>query len=195
MKTKKIKKQKEMSRAQYERFLLGDDSTGAPSQAVGRSSSKHTGQVVAFLILLATVVSCALFFQPSEAAAREIDTIIVHHTDSGDVSVKTINEWHKERGWSGIGYHYVIRANGDLEIGRPVSKIGAHAKGRNAHSIGIALTGRDHFTWQQKISLGILVRKLCKKYPIKKIERHHERCPGPNLEVEAMAKEVLGNVR
>lgn len=159
-------------------------------------SSKRTGQRVAFLILGATAVSCALFFQPSEVAAREIDTIIVHHTLSGDVSAAEINRWHmQERGWSEIGYHFLIRADGTIEMGRPVSKTGAHAKGRNAHSIGIALTGVDIFTPEQIVSLNKLVEELCFDGKIKKIERHRvgqNACPGTGLDVEVLNKYIRG---
>ena len=51
--------------------------------------------------------------------------IIIHCSatkPSMDIGVKEINEWHLQRGWSGIGYHYVIRRNGDLETGRDLLK-------------------------------------------------------------------------
>ena len=67
--------------------------------------------------------------------------IIVHHTASPDVSAKTIHQWHLNKSWSGLGYHYVIRANGDIERGRPERAIGAHAIPANGDGIGIVLTG------------------------------------------------------
>ena len=36
------------------------------------------------------------------------------------VDAKIIDKWHKERGWSGIGYHYVIKRDGQIELGRPI---------------------------------------------------------------------------
>ena len=59
-----------------------------------------------------------------------------------DIDAETIRDWHVNgNGWSDIGYHYVIKRNGLVEAGRPVSISGAHAKGHNADSIGICLVG------------------------------------------------------
>ena len=145
-------------------------------------------------IIGALVVANALIlglFELPRAEARQIDNIIVHHTASEDVSAITIDAWHLKRGWDGIGYHFVIRSNGTVEPGRSIEKIGAHAKGRNAHSIGIALTGYDEFTLEQKTALTKLIKELCKKYPIESIERHHEECPGTGLDIESLAKYIL----
>lgn len=75
---------------------------------------------------------------------RMIDTIAVHCAytkPSQDIGAAEIREWHKEEGWLDIGYHFVIRRNGGLELGRPVSEVGAHVKGHNQTSIGICLVG------------------------------------------------------
>ena len=60
---------------------------------------------------------------------REIDKIIVHCTATQEgkpISVSTIDKWHKKRGWSGIGYHYVVQLDGTINRGRPIEKQGAH---------------------------------------------------------------------
>jgi len=68
--------------------------------------------------------------------------IIVHHSASDDVSAEEIHQWHLDQGWSGIGYHFVIRKYGTIERGRPLNKIGAHAGSEaNIDSIGICLAG------------------------------------------------------
>lgn len=68
--------------------------------------------------------------------------IIIHHSASYDVSAAEIHRWHKEIGYSGIGYHFVIRKYGTIERGRPLNKIGAHAGNEvNNDSIGICLAG------------------------------------------------------
>ena len=71
---------------------------------------------------------------------RDIDKIIIHcsATQEGkEISAATIDEWHKKRGWRGIGYHYVIGLDGMIEYGRPITETGAHVKGHNKGSIGI----------------------------------------------------------
>ncbi len=75
---------------------------------------------------------------------RRIDKIIIHCSATKpkqDIGVNEIRRWHKDRGWSDIGYHYVIRKDGTTEDGRPNQRSGAHAKGHNKHSIGICLVG------------------------------------------------------
>ena len=119
--------------------------------------------------------------------ALSVDTTkaVIHHTASGDVSVHEIDKWHKERGWDGIGYHFVIRANGSVEEGRDITKLGAHAKGRN-HYLGIALTGYDTFTQKQYDAL----KRLIKKLGITHIENHHEHCPSDGIDLARLAKEL-----
>ena len=73
---------------------------------------------------------------------QRTDTIIIHHSASHDASAAEIHNWHIQRGWAGIGYHFVIRKNGGIETGRPIDTIGAHAGAKNnTHSLGICLTG------------------------------------------------------
>jgi len=71
---------------------------------------------------------------------RRITKIILHCTatpEGRDVSVDEIRQWHLDRGWSDIGYHYVIDINGNLQDGRPLTRAGAHVRGYNKGSIGI----------------------------------------------------------
>ena len=75
---------------------------------------------------------------------RNIDSIIVHcsATKAGqDFTATDIDRWHRERGFNGIGYHYVIRLDGKLEKGRDVALAGAHCKGWNERSVGICYIG------------------------------------------------------
>ena len=75
------------------------------------------------------------------ARRRVTNRIVVHHTAGSDHSAAEIHRMHLNRGFSGIGYHYIIRANGSIERGRPEELRGAHAGKANADSIGIGLTG------------------------------------------------------
>ena len=91
-----------------------------------------------------------------------------------DIEVDDIRRWHKEKGWSDIGYHFVIRRNGDVETGRALHITGAHVKNYNFRNIGICLVGgvdeyndaEDNFTSSQKRALHRLVWLLCSKYGI-----------------------------
>ena len=117
---------------------------------------------------------------------RPIDTIIVHCSatpEGRDVSVSEIRKWHKARGWSDIGYHFVITLDGTMNVGRPIEKIGAHAKGYNRKSIGICYIGgtdsegnpKDTLTETQEAAMQALILELKKSYPsIKKLIGHNE---------------------
>tara|TARA_R110002020_G_scaffold206024_1_gene411025 strand:- start:208 stop:609 length:402 start_codon:yes stop_codon:yes gene_type:complete len=72
---------------------------------------------------------------------RTISRIIVHHSASPAVSMEKIEEWHNERGYNGIGYHFVIQAGGLVRLGRELGRTGAHCKGYNTGSIGVCVVG------------------------------------------------------
>lgn len=82
--------------------------------------------------------------------------------------VKEIRQWHKKRGWADIGYHFVVRRDGKVEKGRPLSQTGAHVQGWNQNNIGICLEGglndkfqpANNFTREQWRSLKPLVAGL-----------------------------------
>lgn len=102
---------------------------------------------------------------------RKINRIVIHCTatkNDHDVSVHDIDIWHKARGWKMCGYHYLIRIDGSIEFGRPVDMIGAHARGFNKSSIGIAYAGgidqdgqnANTMTEQQTSSMFYLIESL-----------------------------------
>lgn len=119
---------------------------------------------------------------------RNIDSIVIHCSDSDWGDVTDIDKWHKERGWDGCGYHYVItngvtkahadykaEADGLIQNGRDVEKPGAHARGHNKRSVGICLIGKHTFTGKQMYdSLLTLVRMLMMSYsvPVEKVYGH-----------------------
>ena len=90
--------------------------------------------------------------QRFKKSKRTITELIVHcsATPEGvDYTVDDIRRWHKQQGWSDIGYHYVVYRNGLIVDGRDVDLIGAHCLkgGHNTHSIGICYVGgvdKDH---------------------------------------------------
>ena len=128
---------------------------------------------------------------------RKIDLIVIHCAatkPNQDIGRAEIDRWHRERGWLGIGYHFVIRRNGKVENGRPLEKAGAHVQGLNANSIGICLVGglnakgqpAPEFTAEQWDALETLVRTLKKQFPNARIAGHNEfaakACPSFNVQ-------------
>ncbi len=119
-------------------------------------------------------------------SSRNITQIIVHcsATPRGrENDAKDINAWHKNRGWSGIGYHYVILPSGEIQYGRNVNYIGAHVKGYNKNSIGICVVGgtdenyvakEDYFTADQMVFLESFLVKLHKMYPKSEVLGHRD---------------------
>ena len=100
-----------------------------------------------------------------DLSPESVDTIVVHCSatkPSHEVTADDIDQWHKERGWSGIGYHLVILRDGATQFGRPFTEQGAHVAGHNDHTVGICMVGgiseddggpEDNFTAEQYASL------------------------------------------
>ena len=117
---------------------------------------------------------------------RKIKEIIVHCSatpEGKDYSVDTIRKWHLQRGFSDIGYHYIIYRDGSVHTGRDESVIGAHCKGHNSNSIGVCYIGgcasdgktpKDTRTTEQKQSLVKLLKELKAKYPQASIHGHRD---------------------
>ena len=123
---------------------------------------------------------------------RTINEIIIHCTateDGNDYSVTDIDRWHRQKGYAEIGYHYLIHPDGMIDTGRAVTKVGAHCKGHNRYSIGIAYIGglkdgkpANTLTLYQRCALAALIKTLCLIYPsIKTISGHNrysdKACP------------------
>ena len=129
---------------------------------------------------------------------RRIDEIIVHCTASREGQEQTVEQIRRDhttpvskggRGWSDIGYQYVVYLDGTVHEGRNVDISGAHCVDHNAHSIGIAYVGgvenkpgvpyaqlkaKDTRTDAQKASLMALLMDLRKLYPKAKIYGHRD---------------------
>lgn len=117
---------------------------------------------------------------------RTITEIIVHCSatpEGRDYTVAQIRQWHLQRGFRDIGYHYVIYRDGTIHTGRPVAQAGAHCTGHNAHSIGVCYIGgvakdnktpKDTRTEAQKKSLANLLKRLHELYPKATLHGHRE---------------------
>ena len=120
---------------------------------------------------------------------RTITLIVVHCSAVKPdqlSSAAQINTWHHQRGFHlGIGYHYVIRRNGDIEPGRPEWMIGAHCLNHNKYSIGVCYEGglnargqpADTRTPEQKAAMRRLLEELHERYPRAVIVGHHDLNP------------------
>ena len=109
--------------------------------------------------------------------------IAVHAADTYadmDIGLSEIDQWHRAKGWSGCGYHYVIRRDGTLETGREMYSSGAHVKGFNHNSIGICMVGgkasddgpEDNFTIGQYDTLAALLTQLVGLFPDAQVLGH-----------------------
>ena len=122
------------------------------------------------------------------SSRNKTNKAILHHSASTFGDAKTFHKWHKDRGWAGVGYHFVILKNGTIERGRPENSIGAHASGSNSDSIGICLVGNfevESPTNEQINSCIDLLNYLKKKYGFSQVKRHKDvsstSCPGKNF--------------
>ena len=125
------------------------------------------------------------------------DIIVIHCTQTPsdmDFGVEKVTSWHKNRGFDTIGYHYLIKRDGTLQVGRDEDVVGAHAVAVNGTSVGVALVGggtvdmgwENNFTDAQFAGLKNLIEDMKSKYNIEKIIGHYEvestkECPSFNV--------------
>ena len=139
--------------------------------------------------------------------ARPISEIIFHcaATPEGrEFDRSDINAWHKQRGWSMIGYHYVILRNGTIQEGRPIGMVGAHCEGHNTGTIGIVYIGgltadgkkpKDTRTPEQISAALGLVSALRDKFKIgRRVRGHNEYNKGKACPSFNVAKDQLGGL-
>jgi N-acetylmuramoyl-L-alanine amidase len=114
---------------------------------------------------------------------RAIRELIWHCTatpEGREVLVGEIDRWHKDRGWSGIGYHKVVHLDGSVSEGRPESQVGAHVAGRNTGTLGYCYVGgitkdgksKDTRTAAQKATMLRLTKEAIAKYRLKLVSGH-----------------------
>lgn len=141
---------------------------------------------------------------------RQIKAIVIHHSVSAeDTTREQIDAWHKARGFSGIGYHYLIRRgeNGYPEVvrGRPDEQRGAHlfpdAGSRiwNRTSIGICIAGNyqegpiaeDMLTQAVEVAA-----ECCSRYGLSEADVFGHRelrstlCPGKHVDMDSFRSQV-----
>ena len=134
-------------------------------------------------------------------ARQETKYIVIHCSQTRpsqkDVDARTIDRWHRERGWLKIGYGGVIKRDGTYEQGREDNAIQAHVKGYNHTSFGLCLVGgateedwqipEDNFSAEQWETLYKQLSRLVKLYPDARIVGHYDldkRKTCPNFDVQ-----------
>ena len=116
---------------------------------------------------------------------RVINRIVIHCSataPSMDIGVDQIRQWHITRGFSDVGYHRVIRRDGLIQMGRPESLAGAHAKGFNEYSLSCCLVGgvdkyndpEPNFTREQWNALEAVIATWANKHPHATICGHRD---------------------
>ena len=136
--------------------------------------------------------------------------LTVHHSSSptqteyqGAASIRGIQAFHMgpERGWSDIGYHFLVGPDGKLYEGRPATAVGAHSP-PNTGKVGVCVIGdfENHElpTDAQRATLVKILAYLAGHYriPATRIHGHREfqttDCPGQQLfdQLPAIRKEV-----
>ena len=122
---------------------------------------------------------------------RSITVIVVHCTATRvnvDFTQQDLLRCHRPRGMTCVGYHFYIRKDGYIWSTRPMEMAGAHARGYNQHSIGIAYEGgldeqghpADTRTEKQKFSMRALIRTLKKDFAITQVCGHRDLSPDTN---------------
>lgn len=170
--------------------LCPDGMFGALTEEAVREFQRKNGLKADGIVGAATLAK--LIPLRLKKSRRTIDEIIIHCTatpEGKDYDIETIRSWHLARGFSDIGYHYIIDRYGHVHTGRDVDISGAHCSGHNAHSIGIAYIGgcvaggktaKDTRTLTQKAALLSLLIDMRKLYPKAVILGHRDTSPDLN---------------
>ncbi|UCZ54159.1 N-acetylmuramoyl-L-alanine amidase [Bacillus shivajii] len=121
---------------------------------------------------------------------EQISMITVHHSATSTGNAASFANYHvNHHGWPGIGYHFVILRNGEIEWAQSIGTTSYHTGGRNTGNIGICLVGSGQFTSVQMSRLKDLIIELRKdvNVPIHRVLGHSEHpnqstaCPGFNV--------------
>lgn len=127
---------------------------------------------------------------------RKKTAVVVIHHRGGTGDAASIHAQHLANGWTGIGYHYYIRSDGQVFAGRPDDTVGAHAAGHNSDSIGVCFEGNFEITSPTKAQIAsgkALLSGIFSRYGVLSVKRHGDlcatACPGKHLDVAAILPE------
>lgn len=119
-----------------------------------------------------------------------VKRIICHNADATTCSIEDIDRWHKNNGWAGCGYHFLVRKDGSVYRGRPENKLGAHTSNYNTGSLGICFEGKYNTEEMPESQLKAgqeLIKYLLDKYNLSKANVYKHKdfnntdCPGHNF--------------
>lgn len=139
---------------------------------------------------------------------RRIKYLVVHHNGVAGRGIENIRRSHKARGWSDIGYHFVLHEDGVWHRGRPESKAGAGVQGLNKNSIHLCVIGNGNkadFSTTQHLSLTVKLNELYAAYPEATVIGHREanqylpkdkhtrkQCPGKLVDMDRIRFYIQG---
>lgn len=129
--------------------------------------------------------------------------IFLHHAEAKTCTIQDIHQWHLNNGWSGCGYHFLVRKDGSIYRGRPENAIGAHCGGHNTNTIGICAEGNymvETMPEAQKKAIIELCKYLSNKYGITDIRGHKEApyatdCPGVKYPLQEIKEAIKAPVK
>ena len=165
--------------------LYEDGIFGALTEEAVKEYQRQHGLIADGIVGDKTWASMLLQSDSLIKSKRNIKEIIVHCTATPEgrpVTIKKITDWHKQRGFSTIGYHYVVMLDGSIQNGRDVNVSGAHCTNHNSISIGVCYVGgcdknmnaKDTRTDAQKRALLDLLKRLRTMYPQAEIYGHRD---------------------
>ena len=179
-------KGEDVKRLQHLLHLAEDGIFGKLTEEAVKEFQRENGLVVDGIVGDKTWIVLTSQAGELTKSRRNIKELIVHCSataEGKDYTVADITRWHKQRGFSTIGYHYVVYRDGSVHPGRDVNVSGAHCTNHNAISIGVCYIGgcatdgktaKDTRTDAQKKSLRELLTKLRLLYPKATIHSHRD---------------------
>ena len=119
--------------------------------------------------------------------------VVLHCSASHYGDLATVDQWHRDRGWSGVGYHWIITNSypteehyrlkqpnisydGLVHKGRDERFAGAHVLGHNQETIGVCIIGAGgEFSSRQLVSAAKLCNNILARFPsCRGVKGHYE---------------------
>ena len=150
---------------------------------------------------MVNIIDTNLQFNSNYSKMKKIEGILLHHSGVTVLqTVETIHNYHKNKGWAGIGYHYYVRKDGSIYKGRPETMAGAHCPGVNSTSIGICAEGdfnTEIMSDVQEQAIIDLIADIKSRHNITYIKGHRDilntSCPGDNFPFDKIVNGTVSN--